>query len=166
MDGAVAALQSVINRFAVIGGFARVSVDGFWGAQTKQGVFSALAFVGQGKCYQAACPDSDTSRAAAGIMATWDESLNAARGLSEFLARVADDLGLPLVAAPIPGTGTTSTPGPIVVTTAYHPGLIERLKLLPFWQQLALGILGGLMLIFVVNRFHDTQHGAKRKRVA
>jgi hypothetical protein len=165
MDGAVATLQNTINRFAVVGGFPRVSVDGFWGAQTKQGVYSALAFVGQGKCYQVACPDADTSRSAAGIMATWDESLNAARGLGEFLGRVADDLGLPLVAAPIPGTGTG--PGPIVAPTVYQPGLVERLKMLPLWQQLVLGIAGGLMMIFVVNRFQAAQQSSmKRKRAA
>lgn len=153
MDSTVAALQSAINRFAAVGGFPRVAVDGFWGSKTVQGVFSALAFIGQGKCYQNVCPHPDTSRQAASVMAQWDESANAARGLTDFLNDVATTLGLPLVASPVP----TTTPGPIVLPdSALQLTIFDRLRALSLWQQVLLGIAAGLGLILVVNRIKRT----------
>lgn len=158
MAADVATLQNAINRFAVVGDFPRITVDGFWGDRTKQGVFSALAFIGQGKCYRQACPDDETSRAAASIMAQWDESLSAARGLAEFLGQVADDLGLPLVAAPITPIPTPiPAAGTITPIPGTQPGLLERFKLWPFWQQIALGLTLGLGLIFLANRLGEAQ---------
>lgn len=153
MDPAVSALQNAINRFAAVGGFPRVDVDGLWGTKTRQGAYSALAWVGKGTCYQHACPDQDTATSAAGIIAQWDEGQTAARGLAEFLAGVADDLGIPHVAAPVPSGGGIPIPtGPIVHVSSYSTSIIERIKMLPLWQQVGLGLLMGLGLIIVVNR--------------
>lgn len=157
MDASVAALQSTINRFAVVGGFPRVGVDGLWGTQTRQGAYSALAFVGQGKCYQTACPDADTSKAAAGVMAQWDEKPSAAKGIAEFLARVADDLGMPHVAAPV-----VTAPGPIVPVPMAKPSVLERLKALLLWQQIAIGVAAGLGLIWFANRVSARRQTKKR----
>lgn len=153
MDPAVAALQSAINRFAAVDGFARVAVDGFWGAKTKQGVYDALAFVGQGKCYRSVCIDEDMARSAAGIMAQWDQSMNAARGLAEFLTGAANELDLPHVAAPLPSPAPAPAPGPIVPTApAFQMSLVERFRFLPLWQQIAISALGAIGLIFLVSR--------------
>lgn len=165
MDPAVAALQNAINRFAVVGGFPRVTVDGFWGPQTKQGVYSALTFIGQGKCYQTACPDAETAKTAAGVMAEWNESINAVRGLTEFIGGVADELGLPLVATPIPGSGVKPPSSvPIVRIPAFQVSLVDRFKTLPLWQQVTLGVLAGIGLIFVVNRVQAARAPTRRKR--
>lgn len=154
MDSTVAALQSAINRFAVVGGFPKVDVDGLWGSKTKAGVYSSLAFIGQGKCYQSACPDSDTSKTAATLMAQWDESINAAKGLAEFLNGTANELGMPLVAAPV-------SPPPFVppsgqLPTNYSPmamSVLDKFKALPLWQRIAIGALGALGMIWAFNRF-------------
>lgn len=158
MDPAVATLQSTINRFAAVGGFARVGVDGIWGSRTQQGAYDALAFIGQGKCYRTACPDDTTSKAAAGLMVQWDGAPNAARGLNEFIAHVADELALPLVAAPIPGSGA-SDPGPIVLQAS----LVERFKAWPLWQQITMGVLAGFGLIFVARRFQAVRAQPSRR---
>jgi hypothetical protein len=147
MAGEVATLQNTINRYAVVGGFARVAVDGFWGEQTRQGVRNALGFVGQARCYKLACPDDETARAALDVIARWDEGASAVPGLVEFLGGVADDLGLPLVAAPI----SSSAPSPIVPHVMYQASLVQRLKMLPLWQQITLGVATSLGLIFLVN---------------
>lgn len=168
MDPTVATLQSAINRFAVVGGFPRVAVDGMWGTNTKQGVYSALSYIGQGKCYQTACPDGETARTAAGVMAEWNERQDAAKGLAEFIGGVADELGIPLVAAPIPSSGggiPSSGSIPIVRPPAFQASIVDRFKALPFWQQIAFGVLAGLGLIFVVNRVQATeQQPPPRKR--
>lgn len=164
MDPAVATLQSTINRFAAVGGFARVGVDGIWGSRTQQGAYDALAFIGQGKCYRTACPDDTTSKAAAGLMVQWDGAPNAARGLNEFIAHVADELALPLVAAPIP---VPTRSGPIVHVPVLQASLLERFKAWPLWQQIAVGVLAGFGLIFVANRFQAARPQARRgKRAA
>jgi hypothetical protein len=158
MDSSVAALQATVNRFAAVGGFPRVGVDGLWGQQTQQGTYKALAFVGQGKCYQTACPDADTSKAAAGVMAQWDEKPSAAKGIAEFLARVADDLGMPHVAAPV-----VTPPGPIVQVPAYKPSILERFKALVLWQQITIGVAAGLGLIWFANRVSRRKQFAKKR---
>lgn len=168
MDTGVAALQSAINRYAAIGGFSRVTVDGLWGAKTRQGVFSSLAWIGQGKCYKSACVPNEDASTAGRLMVEWDESMNAARGLAEFLGRVADDLDIPLVAAPVPGSGGAIPlpTGPLVPVPAIQASLVERFKTLPLWQQIAAGVLAGLGLIFVVNRVRASKAQQKRARRA
>lgn len=157
MDQAVSALQNAINRFAAVGGFPRVAVDGLWGAKTRQGVFSALAFIGQGKCYQSVCPHEDTSRAAAQIMAQWDETVGSVVGLGEFIGGVADTLGLPHVASPVATPGGGGSPGPIVLPSSGVPmPFLERLRAMPTWQQVLLGIAASLGLILIVNRIKRT----------
>jgi len=154
MDPSVTALQNAINRFAVVGGFSKVVVDGAWGSSTKQGVYSSLAFIGQGKCYQNACPDDATSKSATTLMAQWDESLNAAKGLAEFLNGIANELGMPLVASPITTSG--GFPGNALPLPAYGAmamSVLDRFKMLPLWQRVVLGAAGALGLIWAVNRF-------------
>lgn len=165
MDTGVATLQNTINRFAVVGGFPRVDVDGLWGSQTKQGVRSTLYWIGQGKCYQTACVIPEDSHTAAGLITQWDESMTAARGLAEFFGRIANDLGIPLVAAPVPSGG--GAPGPIVnVPPAFQVSLVDRFKLLPLWQQVAMGLVTGLGLIFVVNKLRARHQPPQRRRGA
>jgi hypothetical protein len=150
MDPQVAALQNAINRFAAVGGFPRVSVDGLWGSKTRQGVYSALAFIGQGKCYQGICPGADTSRDAARIMTEWDETQAAAGGLAAFIGDAANTLGLPHVASPVPSGG--GGPAPIVQVPSLSPTIMDRLRGLSLWQQILLGLAAGLGIIFVANR--------------
>lgn len=153
MDSAIAALQSAINRFAAVGGFPRVVVDGLWGTQTRAGVYSALAFIGQGKCYQNVCPHPEASSQAARVMAQWDETPAAAKGLAEFISEIANTLGLPLVASPVP---TSPAPPPLVPQPSTSATILYRLRALPLWQQIALGIAGSLVLIFLAGRFKRT----------
>jgi hypothetical protein len=162
MDPTISALQATINRFAVVGGFPRVDVDGGWGPKTRQGVYSALAWVGQGKCYQQACPTPETTKAAAGVIAAWDETMASARGLNEFLAGVANELGIPHVASPVPSGG--GVPGGVLTRLpSFSMGLLDRFKMMPIWQQIAIGVAAGLGLIFVANRI---QHARGKRRRA
>jgi hypothetical protein len=156
MDPAVTALQNVINRFAAVGGFPRVAVDGLWGADTKQGAYASLAWVATGKCYQSICPGAETSETATSVMAQWAQqgsSATSAKGLAEFLVGAAEETGLPHVAAPITGAGG-GIPPISVVHNSYgaQTSLVTRFRLLPFWQQLALGALTALGLIWFSNR--------------
>jgi len=165
MDPAVTALQNVINRFAAVGGFPRVAVDGLWGANTKQGAYASLAWVATGKCYQSICPSAETSSTATGVMAQWgqqDSSVTSAKGLAEFLVGVAEEVGLPHVAAPVPGGGG-GVPPISVVHSPYgaQTSLFMRFRLLPFWQQLALGALTALGLIWISNRLRATPKAKK-----
>lgn len=149
MSSAVSALQNTINRFAVVGGFPRVAVDGAWGSATKQGIYSTLSWIGQGKCYQTACAIDEDAKTAGQLITQWDKSPNAAQGFSDFFGRVADDLGIPHVPAPVV-TGGGSTPGPLPI--AFKPSLMDRLRALTVWQQVLIGVAAGLGLILVANR--------------
>jgi hypothetical protein len=162
MDPSVTTLQNAINRFAAVGGFSKVDVDGAWGAKTKQGVYSSLAFIGQGKCYQGNCPDNNTSKNAAALMAQWDESMNAAKGLAEFLNGVANELGMPLVASPV-SPGSLPIPGSGILHPSNYGAMaswVDKFAMLPLWQRVAIGALGALGLVWAVNRFK----GKKAKR--
>lgn len=155
----VAALQSAVNRFAAIGGFPKVAVDGFMGPATRQGTYSALAWIGQGKCYQEACAEGEIASTAAGIMADWDETASAAKGIAEFLGNVANDLGIPHAPAPVPGGGGLPVPGGGTLTPLPNPGyaasLVESFKRMPLWQQIALSLLGSVGLIWVVSKISN-----------
>lgn len=150
MDASVASLQNAINRFAAVGGFPRVAVDGLWGQKTKNGVVSSLSFIGQGKCYRTLCPIESAMDTAATLITTWNESVGTARSMAEFLTGVANQLGLPHVATPIT---TPGGPAPIVLVPSTSVSLFERFRAMPTWQQLFLGAASALLLIFVANRF-------------
>lgn len=161
MDQAVATLQNAINRFAAVGGFPRVGVDGLWGTQTKTGVRNALLWIGQSKCYQSSCTDPNDAATATGLLAQWDESSSAAKGLGAFLVRVADDLGVPHVAVPVitGGGGGGITPSRL---PAHGLAIMDRLRALSLWQQILLGFAAGLGLIYVAKRIRG--QSAKPRR--
>lgn len=104
MANAIAMLQIAANRFAQMGGFSPVAVDGVMGPQTASAVHLALEVV-QGNV-------SSEADNAATLDSTLDQNqmIQSASGLSTYLNQNADTLGLSSATAVAVGS-LSPTPG-------------------------------------------------------
>ncbi len=100
-DASVAALQSAVNRFAAVGGFNRVSVDGLWGPNTVNATYKTLAWMAAGACAPTGCIDDEDASTANTLVSRWDQSAGSASGLSAFITQAADEIGLAYVGVPV-----------------------------------------------------------------
>lgn len=160
-DANVAALQNVVNRFVAVG-FVAIPVDGVWGPKTQQGVYTTLGLIQRGTCAGSGCPSDDASSTAEGLVARWDGTPSTARGLQEFLNRVADDMGLAHVAAPMPASHSGGIfPNTVALPTSpFHYGgasIMEAWTTLPLWQRIVLGVAAGFGLLWIHKKYRDHQ---------
>lgn len=149
-DANVAALQSAVNRFAAVGGFGKVSVDGLWGPNTINATYKTLAWMAAGACAPAGCIDDDDAATANALVSRWDQSAGSAGGLTTFITHAADEIGLPYVATPVPST----TPIPSASPAPWQPpapGIWERLRSIPTWQKVGLGLVFGFGALWMYN---------------
>lgn len=154
-DPAVSSLQIAINRFAEAGGFAKVNVDGDFGPKTREGTYRALNWIVQNPIRTGA----QNVSTAVGLIAKWDETASSAKGIGIFLNQIADDLNLPHPAVPIASGSTPTAPSSTApLPSAYHAllaqtSLVDRVRALPAWQKVALGVLSFLGGWWAYNRF-------------
>lgn len=125
-DKNAALLQSQINRFASVAGFAVLSVDGNVGPLTLSALNKALFYVG----YKASKVNAVTQSQALALqdassqaIATKANVMAIAPTLSSILSTAANELGLPSVAGPAP----SPPPGVYPIQPAYpdYGGKVE-----------------------------------------
>lgn len=144
MSADVSALQNAVNRFAAVGNFPKLAVDGQFGALTRAGTTSALRWI--------ATSNTFSRMAAEGLLDTWDGMADSAAGLATFLTQTADTVGLPHVASPIV-MPTTIPSVPLIPSTALATiSVFDRFRAWPLWQQLVTGAFAAISMIWVANR--------------
>src|SRR5262249_46360126 len=97
----VLALQSAVNRFAKVAGFAPIAMDGVFGPNTITATYQSLSWIGGGSCAPAGCVDDDDASTGNSLVSRWDQSSASAQGLATFMDGVADEIGLAHIAMPV-----------------------------------------------------------------
>lgn len=157
-DSNVAALQSTTNRFASATGIATLAVDGLWGSKSQAAVRSALSWISRGSCTDDLCVGDDDAATAAQLVSQWDGSSSSARGMSVFLDRVGDTLGLPHIAVPVAqGAKNAANAAASVLLPLNQPSwitkLVENWKSLATWQKIGIGVLFGFGAMWLRKRY-------------
>lgn len=157
-DTNVLALQNTVNRFAASAGTSKLSHDGLWGNQTATATRSVLAWVSRGSCTDELCVGDDDAATAASLLSQWNGSSSSAKGMSLFLGRVADTLGLPEVAIPlVANAGNAANSAASALLPLNQPSwltkIVEGWKGLATWQKLGLGVIFGFGALWLHKRY-------------
>lgn len=164
-DSNVASLQTQLNRFASVAGFAALGVDGIMGPNTGAAILKGLAYVSS-----ADSDEHDTAGGLALALVNGDGSINytqmsqSANGLATYFGQIADTLSLagPAVAStgghaasPTQVLNTANAAGPSALAT----DLWLSVKNLPTWAKVGGGVALGLVAIAAVQHAKE-RHGS------
>lgn len=168
----VVALQNATNRYARGAGFPLLVVDGGMGINTANGVLRALGWIVRDGCgpYNVCVSDVTQEKATALLAAIVADNgsidqtaiMQSNVGLTLFLNTAANTIGLPYASSPTP----TVNQGPIASNPASYtpPGsalqpppmvgasLVDKLKMMPTWQKVVVGVLAGLGVLWIHQR--------------
>lgn len=152
-------LQNAVNRFASVAGFTPIAVDGDVGPRTLDATQKALSWVSI-EIENGPIPSSVSNQAAAlSSNAARSSSVLAANSqqVGAFLGYVADIVHLPAVYGPsvVGNTNAAVSAATGLVPMGPNPmgaSVINAFNRLPTWQKAALGALGVLGTLFVINK--------------
>lgn len=175
----VVALQNATNRFASGAGFSLLVTDGIMGINTANAVLRALGWIVRDGCgpHDVCVSDTTQEQATALVSAIVTDSgaldqpqiVRNSTGLTTFFNNAANTIGLPFRAAPTPvvNHGPVAS-NPAVFTppaSALQPmpmigtSLVDKIKAMPTWQKVVLGLLAGLGVLWVHQRVRGSGLG-------
>ncbi len=168
----VVALQNATNRFASEAGFPLLVVDGGMGINTANSILRALGWIVRDGCgpYNVCVSGETQEKATALLSAIVNDNgaidqtkiMQSNVGITLFFNTAANTIGLPFAAAPtgivnqgpvasnpnvFTPSGSVLQPMPMVGTS-----LFDKVKMMPTWQKVVLGVLAGLGVLWVHQR--------------